>query len=363
MNQEKQKKVLVMVAYYGVMLLGIYLGFRFLLPPLMPFLIGFVVAWILHRPTVFLSRKLHIPQKLPAVVLTVLFYVVAAYVILFVGEQIVAALKDLLPRLPDIYIKQLLPFLNDCMDDIREFANQKDPFVAEQIDVWAAKLSESLMQVVTSLSGWLVRFLSGVATAMPMLILRVVLTVISTFFVSLDFDRIMRFFKRLLPEKAEKAIDSIKDKTLHSLKVFLCSYCLIFLMTFVELSIGFVFMKIPYAVWIGLLVAVVDIMPVLGTGLILLPWALIAFLIKDFPLAVGMLLLYVIITAIRNVVEPRLVGRQIGLHPLATLISMFLGMQLFGLIGLFVFPVVLSLLIQFRRDGVLPLPSWMKQRS
>lgn len=119
-------------------------------------------------------------------------------------------------------------------------------------------------------------------------------------------------------------------------------------------------MRIPYAVWIGLLVAVIDIMPVLGTGTVLLPCAVIAVFMKNIPLAIGMLLLYIVITAIRNTVEPKLVGQQIGLHPLATLISMFLGLQLLGIVGLFAFPVILSLLIQFRKDGILPLPSWMK---
>lgn len=198
---------------------------------------------------------------------------------------------------------------------------------------------------------------------MPGMILRIVLTVISTFFISMDFDRIVCFLKRLLPEKAEKAIGPIREKLFQSLKIFLRSYCLIFLITFSELSAGLFILRIPYAVWIGLLVAVVDIMPVLGTGLVLLPWAVIAAFMGNFPLAAGMVLLYILMTAVRNIVEPRLVGRQIGLHPLAALISMFVGMQLFGIIGLFVLPVALSLAVQFLRDDVLPLPAWMHQRS
>ena len=192
------------------------------------------------------------------------------------------------------------------------------------------------------------------------MILRIVLTVISTFFISMDFDRIVCFLKRLLPEKA---IGPIREKLFQSLKIFLRSYCLIFLITFSELSAGLFILRIPYAVWIGLLVAVVDIMPVLGTGLVLLPWAVIAAFMGNFPLAAGMVLLYILMTAVRNIVEPRLVGCQIGLHPLATLISMFVGMQLFGIIGLFVLPVALSLAVQFLRDGVLPLPAWMHRQS
>lgn len=361
MDQEKQKKILIMAAYYGVILLGVYLGCHFLLPPLMPFILGFLVAWMLYRPTILLSRKLHIPQKLIVVLLTALFYLLTATVILFTGAQLISALKDLLPRLPEIYTEQLLPFLDGCIENIKKFVCQFAPSIADEIDTWAGNASASAMQAITSFSGSVVKSISGFATGMPMMIVRIVLTIVSTFFFSMDFERIIRFLKKLLPEKVEKAFHPIKEKIFRSLHIFLCSYCLIFLMTFAELSIGFLIMRIPYAIWIGLLVAVVDIMPVLGTGLVLLPWAGIAAVMNQIPMAIGMVLLYVIMTAIRNMIEPKLVGQQIGLHPLATLISMFVGMQLFGILGLFAFPVTLSLLVQFRRDGVLPLPSWMRR--
>lgn len=363
MNLEKQKKTLIMVAYYGVIILGVYLGFRFLVPPLVPFLIGFLVAWALHRPVVLLSKKLHITQKIPAVLLTSILYSLVVLVVLFAGMQIVSALKELLPQLPEMYTSQLLPFLDSCVENIKSFVGQIDPSFAEEIEILVGNVSASIMQMLSSLSGSVLKSLSGVATGMPAIILKIVLTIVSTFFFSLDYERIIRFLKRLLPEKVEKALHPIKEKTVHSLKVFVRCYFLIFLMTFAELSIGFLIMRIPYAIWIGLIVAVVDIMPVLGTGLVLLPWAAIAALTKNIPLAIGMLLLYVIMTAVRNAVEPKLVSQQIGLHPLATLISMFLGLQLFGIIGLFVFPVVLSLLVQFNRDGILPLPTWMQRKS
>ncbi|MGN0203600.1 MAG: AI-2E family transporter [Coprococcus sp.] len=131
-----------------------------------------------------------------------------------------------------------------------------------------------------------------------------------SFFVSIDFEHFTRYMKKFLPEKMERVIHPIKEKTFHLLKIFLRSYCLIFLMTFTELSVFFV-IRIPYAIWIALLVAVMDIMPVLGTGLVLLPWAAIAAFIKNILFAIGMVLLYIMMTAIRNIVEPKLVGSRL----------------------------------------------------
>ena len=148
MDQEKQKRIFIRIAYFGVIFLGVCLGCHFLLPPLMPFILGFLVAWMLNRPTAFLSGKIHIPHKPIAAFLTALFYLLAVTVILFAGAQLIFALKDLLPRLPEIYTNQLLPFLNDCIGSIKEFAAQIEPSIADEIDAWAGNASASIMQMI-----------------------------------------------------------------------------------------------------------------------------------------------------------------------------------------------------------------------
>ena len=101
------------------------------------------------------------------------------------------------------------------------------------------------------------------------------------------------------------------------------------------------------------MIAVFDILPILGTGGILLPWAAVLFVMGNKPLAAGILILYVIITVIRNIVEPKIVGKQIGLHPLVTLMAMFLGLKTFGIIGMIVLPVSLAVLINLEKNGII----------
>lgn len=363
MNVEKQKQFLIKTAYYGVILSAVYLGLRYLVPPLVPFLIGFLIAWMLQRPSIFVAKKLHIQKKLPTALLTALFYIMAAILVVFTGFRAISAVGGLAPRIPEFCTDQLIPFVNRCLERVEVFLNQYDPSAAVEVDTWAGELSSAITRTVTSVSANIVKLLPDFVISIPSAILKIVLIVVSTFFISLDFERIAGFIKRVLPGKVRGTLYAVKDKTIDSLKVFVRSYVLLFFVTFAELSVGFLILKVPYAVVIGLLVAVVDIMPVLGTGVVLLPWAFIAAVMKNIPLAVGLVLLYIVITVVRNILEPRLVGRQIGLHPLATLVSMFVGLQLFGIIGLFVCPVLLSLLVQFRRDGVLPLPFWMREEG
>lgn len=359
MNQEKQKKFLLAIAYYGVILVGVVLGFRFLFPPLFPFITGFLIAWLLRRPARYLAGKFRITYKIPAAFLTAVFYILIIGLLFLAGTQLFSALKDLVQMLPSIFSNQLLPFIDRSINAVENFLVQFDQSVAAQMDTWFLELSSSLSEMITALSSSALKLISGVAAKTPTLILRVVLTVISTFYFSFDFERITAFFKHIMPKKITDTVLPVKDKTISSVKIFLRSYCLIFLLTSAELSLGFLLLGVPYPAVLGVLVAVVDLMPILGTGLILLPWALITAVTGNLLFALGMLLLYIVITVIRNIVEPKLVGKQIGLHPLATLISMFVGLQLFGIVGMFILPVTLSILVQFKRDGILSDPSWM----
>ena len=125
--------------------------------------------------------------------------------------------------------------------------------------------------------------------------------------------------------------------------------------TFIELSIGLTLIDINHAVLVAFIIALFDILPVLGTGGIMIPWTMLTALQGNYTIALGLLVIYVVITIIRNIIEPKIVGSQLGLHPVVTLCSMFVGAQLLGVIGLFGFPIALSLLRYLNDHGVIKL--------
>jgi predicted PurR-regulated permease PerM len=130
-------------------------------------------------------------------------------------------------------------------------------------------------------------------------------------------------------------------------------YTIVILITFTELFIGFLILRIEYAAILALLIAVVDILPVLGTGVVLIPWALVDFAIGKPVIGVGILILYLVITLIRNVIEPKIIGEQVGLPPVVTLIAMYGGLKLFGFTGLWGLPVILIVLVNLQDAGML----------
>lgn len=346
MESNRKKEFLLNAAYYGILILGFYLFCAYLLSPMLPFLLGFLVAWLLRRPSVLLSQKLHIPGKLGGILLAILFFLLLLALCLLVGGQMLSLLMDALPKLPGLVTGQVLPALESWSNSLEQWLGQFSPDLSIAVEQLYEQISASAGTWVSNFATTALHIVSQTALNLPNWILRLVLTVISTFFITWDMERIVPFLRRHCPARLRVLLRMFQAQTLRSLGIYLRSYTLILGMTFIELAVGFLLLRIPYAVPLALAIAVMDILPVVGTGLVLLPWGVIALVLSFYGMGIGILVLYVAITVIRNIVEPRLVGKQIGLHPLVTLMSMFVGLQLFGFWGLFGLPILLSVLVQ-----------------
>ena len=179
--------------------------------------------------------------------------------------------------------------------------------------------------------------------------------IISTFFIAIDYQRLTGFCMQQLSDGAKEIFVQIKQYIVGTLFVCIRSYLLIMSITFVELSIGLSVLNVRHALLVAFFIAIFDILPVLGTGGIMIPWSVLTVVQGDLAMGLKLFVLYLIITVIRNIIEPKIVGGQLGLHPVVTLSSMFAGAQLFGALGLFGFPIVLSLLCHLDRNGTIRL--------
>jgi predicted PurR-regulated permease PerM len=146
-----------------------------------------------------------------------------------------------------------------------------------------------------------------------------------------------------------------------TLKKMLKAYSLIVLITTTELCIGFYIMKLlkifdsDYIIFISIIIAIIDIIPVLGTGTVLIPWALYSLVTGSVPMGVGLLVMYAVILVIRQVIEPKLVAGQVGVSPIVTIIAMYMGTKLFGVLGFFVLPFTVVIVNQLNKEGVIHL--------
>ena len=353
MKTEKRKDFLIHFGYFAVIILGSVIGLKYAMPALAPFFIALIIAYFLKKPIGFLQEKCRIPEK-PAAILTVLlFYVVIGLVVALAGIKALSGLERLFRELPQLYGTHIQPMALYVLEAVEKWLREMDVSFVASLEEMGSQMISSLGQMVSDLSVKAMGAASGFAAALPGLFIDLVVLIISTFFIAADYPRMRDFCLRQLGEKATAVTMQIKEYVIGTLFVCIRSYILIMSITFVELAIGLSLIKIPHAVLIALLTAVFDILPVLGTGGVMIPWMVIAAVQGNLPRALGLLVIYLIITVIRNIIEPKIVGKQLGLHPVVTLACMFLGLHLFGGLGLFGLPIGLSLLCYLNDHDVI----------
>ena len=355
MVTEKRKAFLVNFAYFGVILLLAFAAFRYALPLVAPFAVAFAIACILKKPIHFLKKALHLPDKFSAVLAVILFYAVAGALLTLLSVKAVSGIASLIGNLPALYETYAQPYFMDILWNIEAILVDMEPTLAAVLEDFGMQMIQSLGQLVSSVSVRVMAIATNLASAVPGLFIKLVLMVISTFFIAVDYDRLTGFCLRQLGKGTEVIFLEIKEYVAGTLLVCIRSYIIIMSITFAELSVGLSLLGIRHAVLLAFVIAIFDILPVLGTGGVMIPWSILTVIQGNYPMALGLLIIYLVITVIRNIIEPKIVGSQLGLHPVVTLCSMFVGAQLLGVVGLFGFPIGLSLLRHLNGRGVIKL--------
>ena len=357
MDIVQKKNFIVNTCFYTIITIIVLFCFKYILPFVVPFLIGFAIVYFLRVPMVLINKKLKIPYKISAISVLIFFYLTAGLLIALIslwGIQGIQTFVSELPALYTMYAEQIVINLTEYIEGIVIILGNNQDLVM-MIEEGSAELISAISGFITTLSTSFVSWLSNVVVSVPAFFVKCVLMIISTFFIAVDYERIMEFLIKQIGNKASKLITEIKNYLFGTVFVCIKSYAMIMSITFVELSIGLTILGIENSIIIALLTACLDILPVLGTGGVMIPWAIISFILGDIGQGIGLIVVYLVITVIRNIIEPKIVGTQLGLHPLATLISMFVGVNIAGIVGLFGFPIMLSLLLHLNKNGVIRL--------
>jgi len=340
MEIQKKRDFLTNLAYWAVIAAGVYLGFEYLLPISVPFIFGTAIAWAV----VWLSRKLHCTHKVFRLCLTVLVYGIIGLLISLLAVKTVSGITGIIQWLPRVYENKLLPFATLIYEWFVRTIAKLDPALLGALEMLLEGVLSGLKNLISSLSSAAVNLVSGLATGVPNLVLSLLAMVFCTIFVVADYEQIYNFTQEYVPAGIRQIITKIRLYLTNTLFIVIRSYILIMLLTFAELSLLFSVFRIPQAFLKAAIIAVFDVMPILGTGGIMIPWFVISFALGHTAQGLKLLIIYAIVTVVRNYVEPKIVGAQLGLHPIITLVSMFIGLRLFGFWGLFGLPVGISFL-------------------
>ena len=342
MNTEKLRKyAYIMILSAGVLLFA-FLFFKYLFSALVPFLVAWGVAFLVRRPAEFLHKKTGIARGLLRVIITVFF------VALILGGVSVAVW---------LLSRELWRFFSE-LGTAEEFANLLSDFVGsagafgEIFGEFSEKVGEAVYELVLTLVRSLGNALSGIVGAVPRAVISVLITVIAAVYFALDLERVNSLVKRLLPKKIFSALVSFKNGFFKMGLKYLRAYLLLMLITFIDMLIGLYIVGVSYPILPAFIISLLDILPVIGVGTVLIPWSIISFISGRGAMGFGLIILYIVNEIIRNIAEPKILGKHLGVHPLVTLVLLYVGYTLFGFIGLLLVPafaVVFSIL--FNNDS------------
>jgi len=339
---ENKKKFVINIIFYGIVLAIVLLLCKYILPIMTPFIIAFAVAAFFEWVTKKMGFKRESLRRLVSILMCSVLYALVFLAVLLIGAKLINGTGAIVTAVPSVFSNHVMPFMDMLATKLETAVSPYDSQLANYIDQLTTSVLQNLGKFATDFSKSAVVFVTNCAAAVPGLIVQIVITVISTFFMIIDFQKICKFLMKIVPASKRTIVATSLHYTKTMISVYIKSYSLLFLLTFVELSLGFWILGVKNAVLLAVVIAIFDLMPVLGTGGIVLPWALIALIAGNWGRGIGLLVLYLVITGIRQTLEPKIVGKQIGLHPLATLMAMLLGLKLFGILGLFGIPVVLA---------------------
>ena len=333
------------VAAISGVILGIYLLIQYLLPFILPFLLGAALALAAEPMVRFFSGRLHFPRGLAAILGVFMTFALLSMVVLVLCALLLRQLQALSGILPNM--EQTFRSGMDVLSGwLLGLAGRVPEVLQEPLTRNVESFFSNGSALLERATGYLLHLASGILSHLPNGAFAFGTGLISSFMISAKLPKIRRALVTRFPaEKVQPYLDSLKSLK-NALFGWLKAQVKLSGVTFGLLTVGLLLLRIPYAPLWAFLVALLDAFPILGTGAILVPWSLISFLQGDNLQAFGLLGIYAVVTITRTVLEPRLVGAQLGLDPLVTLVCFYAGFRLWGILGMILAPMLAVTAVQ-----------------
>jgi sporulation integral membrane protein YtvI len=330
----------------------------YVVPLIYPFLIGWLIAYLLNPLVNVLEGKARVPRWLAVLIGMLVFLSVLSGLITLVVFRIVNEIQRLAQYINNNYeqwLNDLSRFLSSDMmhrwveqvsNLYRQFGNQ------DTVDTRINSVGEKVAATVTDILQQLAQYMVNFITTLPNIAVGLIIAFLAAFFISKDWYIVRSWGGKLMSEQVKDSVGAIWTDLRKALFGFLRAQFILISITACFVIIGLFLLRVQYAVSIGLLIGLVDLLPYLGTGAAFIPWIIIVLINGNYTFAIGLSVLYGIILIARQLAEPKVLSSSIGLNPLVTLIGIFVGLKLFGVLGLIIGPICLVLGFAFHRADV-----------
>lgn len=344
MDRDRWQKRTSKLLFAVLLLFVIYIVLKYAFGAIFPFLMGLAVAMPLASLSKRSSKRLGGSRKAWAVFYVLLFWGLLSLII-FLGarklfyeaEEMIVFFSTHVDKISErlgaffdalVSLPRKLPFLQGLGGENSDIGESAQSFLSEFLSNAAQKVSE----IIATMAG-------RIALSTPKTFAGAAVCVASSFYLCKDFDEIKEYLLKFSAKDSQSEAAIVVSRVYGGIKSYARAYLWIFLMTFVELYVGLLILGRKYAFLCAVSIALLDILPLFGAGLVLVPWGMILIADGALGAGVGMLILFALMTVVRQIAEPRFVGRELGIHPLASLAAMYIGFRFFGIVGMLMAPI------------------------
>ena len=321
-----------------IVILSVYLGFRFILPLVIPFLIAYLLAWIVRPSTEFLYKKARIPRPIGGIASLLLLISLLGMGLLYLGNLLIKQAINFARNVPaylNIITGKLDNICSNCDELLGLSAGSSRVVMDDNIIKVVDKVRTDIIPGMTAGSLYFIVKLVGLIGVILIILISAVLII----------KEVPELRKKYENSNVYNDINKVTEKLADAGIAYIRAQLLIMVLVAVCCVTGLVLIRNEYALLMAILIAILDALPVIGSGIILIPWSIIMLINGNIYAAAILITIYLLCQIIRAVMEPKLIGNKIGIRPLYTLMSMYVGLKLFGVVGFLLGPIGLIMII------------------
>lgn len=354
----KQRATRFILLFLGIAVAAITL--YYLSKLIYPFLIATVIAIAINPCVNFIERKIKAPRSV-AVILTIILVLlmILLFVSLITAEIVTGSnylaketpkhINSLITELENYTTHTILPLYNNIASQFNNLDATYQNTIIENTKNFSGTIGKTIGSMIETIFKTIPLLLGQIPSAATILIF----SLMATFFISKDWTKFTSLLRKSLPNTITEKSNQVLIDLKRALFSFIRAQAILISITTVIVLVGLLALRVEHAITIALVVGIVDLIPYLGTGLVFVPWIIYSFFVGNTGLGLGLLILYIVIVIQRQIAEPKVLSSSIGLEPLAVLVALFVGFQLFGFVGLIIGPTILVIFKALYQAGVL----------
>ena len=349
-KKDTTKKILIFLCVAAVLCIA-YFAVPKAIAIFLPFILAYVLSLAISPLVNLLNKKLKIPKRLAAGISTLAVVFTIVFLIYYVSFRLVLYVQQAADNW-DAIRAYWTDVGNRIYESINSMYSKATPDFQVYIDRAYAAMLDEIQKLVAPVANALISFATGFAMRLPSALIFTIVMFLATYFMAAESDLISNIAKKFFGSSAIDKAHKIYKDMIRALGGYVKAQLLIMSIVCVPLMIGMYLAGVSHFILVAVFIAVFDALPVFGSGAVLFPWACYGLITGEYHVSVIMMVLYFVIVITRQILEPKIVGKHIGVPPIFTLMSMYCGLKLFGIIGMILGPVCILIIKNLYTAGV-----------